>query len=359
MATFYSPVAIQEHLMKYLPRLTSRFSDNAAVSAEIVAGDPQVLRITDNSHGLDVDDQIILVDGLIDNVITNVVDNNDGSFRFTTAEEHDLTQDYTTEIELAGFTDSQFNGKFPLLAVPSRNLFEIELPSLPALTGDPVLREDREIGINGNFKITTIIDTDIYEIELTGKPFFTPQTIPILIRAKDFNIDIVANAERATDKYQTDGAGKNWIFIIMGVSNISKDQDITSDAIQQNGAGTESRPLNMNNFSLNVYIDTTKDIGGAEAIQLAYEEIYQILLAVCSGIRFDDFGESRYLTTLINHELDLYKKSFYSHMYTFEYNFEITQEEQFLTKFIESRRFNDSDLSFSEQQDGSTQDLDG
>ena len=359
MSTFYSPVAIQEHLMKYLPRLTDRFSDNAIVAAEIIAGTPQILQIVDPLHGLSASDQTILVDGLIDNVISGVIDNGDGSYRFTTAEEHDLTQDYITEIELSGFTDSQFNGKFPLLTVPSRNLFEIELPSLPALTGNPVLREDREVGINGTFNITRIIDTNIYEIDLTDKPFFTPQVVPILRRAKDFNINICVTADRATELYQSNGIGKNMIFIIMGVSDISKDQTITSDAIQQNGSGTESRPLNMNNFSLNVYFDTTNDIGGAKASQLAYEEIYQVLLAVCSGIKFEDFGESRYVTTLINHEPDLYQKSFYSHMYIFEYNFEITQDEQFLTKFIESRAFRDIDVSFSEQQDGSIADLDG
>lgn len=358
MATFYSPVAIQEHLMKYLPRLTDRFSDNATVTGEIVAGTPQVLKITDNAHGLSVDDQIVLVDGLIDNVISAVVDNGDGSFRFTTVEEHDLTEDFTTEVELSGFTDSQFNDKFPLLTTPSRNTFEIELPSLPALTGSPVLREDREIGINGVFEIDRIIDVNIYEIDLTDKPLFTPQTVPILKRAKDFNINICVTADRATELYQSNGIGKNMIFVIMGGSNISKDQTITSDAIQQQGAGTESRPLNMNNFSLNVYFDTTKDIGGAKASQLAYEEIYQVLLAVASGLKFDDFKESRYVSTLINHEPDFYEKAFYSHTYTFEYNFEITQNQQFLTKFIESRRFNDSALSFSEQQDGSTQDLD-
>jgi hypothetical protein len=344
--------------MKYLPRLTDRFSDNATVSAEIVAGTPQILRITDNSHGLSANDQIVLIDGRIDNNITAVQDNGDGSYRFTTAEQHDLSGNYQIDIELAGFTDPQFNGKFPLITAPSRTTFEIELPSLPALTGTPVLREDREIGINGLFEITRIIDNDIYEIDLVGKPFFTPQTIPVLRRAKDFNINICVTADVATKLYQSAGVGKNWIYVIMGVSNVSKDQTITSDAIQQNSSGTDSRPLNMNNFSLNVYFDTADDIGGARASQIAYEEMYQILLAVCSGIRFDDFQESNEVTALINHEPDLFEESFYSHMYTFEYNFNITIEQNFLTKFIESRRFNDNALSFSEQQDGSTVNLD-
>ena len=359
MSTFYSPVAILNHLQQYLPRLTDRFSSNALVSADIIAGTPQILRITDNAHGLSVDSQIVLIDGLIDNNITGVVLNSDNTLRFTTAEPHDLTENYTLEVELSGFTDSQFNGAFNLIAVPSRNLFEIQGTVLPALNGNEVLREDYEIGINGLFAVDRIISTDIYEIDLTDKPFFTPQTVPILKRAKDFNISISATADRASELYQSNGTGKNWIYIIMGVSNISKDRNITSDPVQLNSSATESRPINMNNFSLNVYFDTTNDIAGAKALQLAYKDIYVILLAVVSGIKFDDFDESNYITTLINHEQDMYTKAYYSHMYTFEYNFEITQDEQFLTNFIESRAFRDIDVAFSDEQTGSTADLDG
>ncbi len=359
MATFYSPEAILNHLMQYLPRLTDRFSDNSTVTGEIVAGDPQVLKITDNAHGLSADDKIVLIDGKIDNDITAVQDNGDGTLRFTTAEPHDLTQDYTGTIELSGFTDSGLNTEFTLVAVPSRTLFEITYGTLPTLNGNEVLREDWEIGINGLFIIDRVIDTDTYEIDLTGKPPFTPQTVPVLKRAKDFNISICVTADRASEIYQQAGTGKNWIYIIMGVSNIAKDRNISSDPVQLNTAATESRPINMNNFSLNVYFDTTNDLAGAEASQLAFQDIYVILLAVVSGIKFDDFNESNYITTLINHEPDLYTKSFYSHMYTFEYNFEITQEEQFLTQFIASRAFRDSGLSFNEQQTGSEIDLDG
>lgn len=359
MSTFYSPVAILNHLQQYLPRLTDRFSSNATVSADIVAGDPQILRVTDNAHGLSASDQVVLVDGKIDNNISAVVDNGDGTLRFTTAEPHDLTEDYIETIELAGFTDTGLNAEFTLVAVPSRNLFEITYSPVPTLNGNEVLREDYELGINGLFTIDRIIDVNIYEIDLTGKPTFTPQTVPILKRAKDFNISICATADRSTQLYEDAGTGKNWIYIIMGPSNISKDRNLTSDAIQQNTPATESRPLNMNNFSLNVYFNTTDDIGGAQAVQLAWQDIYIILLAVCSGIKFDDFNESNYITTLINHEMDTYTKAYYSHMYTFEYNFEITQEEQFLTNFIESRALLDSALSFNEQQDGSTVPLDG
>lgn len=361
MATFYSPVAILNHLQKYLPRLTDRFSDNATVSAEIVDGTPQVLRVTDAGHGLLAGAEVVLVDGLVDDKITAVTLNPDNTLRFTTEIPHDLTEDYENQpdVELFGFTDSQFNGKFPIISVPTRNLFEIEGDTLPVLNGNEVLRHDYELGINDLFTIARVIDVDIYEIDLTDKFIFQAQTVPTLKRAKDFHISICVTADRATAIYQSEGIGKNWIYIIMGVSNISKDKNLESDAVNQVTAATESRPLNMNNFSLNVYFDTTNDLAGAKASQLAYQDIYIMLLAACSGIRFDDFQESNYLTTLINHEPDLYDKAFYSHMYVFEYNFEITQDQQFLTNFIESGAMRDSEISFNEQDAGSTVPLDG
>ena len=358
MATFYSPVAILNHLQEFLPRLTDRFSSNATVTGEIVAGTPQVLKITDTGHGLSAGDQVVLIDGKIDNAITAVVDNGDGSLRFTTAEPHDLTENYTETVELAGFTDSGLNNEFTLFSVPSRNLFEIEYPTSPTLNGNEVLRELYELGINGLFTIDRIVNTDIYEIDLTDKPTFTPQIVPTLKRAKDFNISICVTADRASQLYEDAGSGKNWIYIIMGPSNVSKDRNLKSDAVMTVSAATEARPLNMNNFSLNVYFDTKNDIGGAVASQLAWQDIYQILLAVCSGIKFDDFGNTNYLTVLINHEPDTYTKTYYSHMYTFEYNYEITQDQQFLQKFIESHAFRDSVLSFNEQQEGSEIPLD-
>lgn len=359
MSTFFSPKCILDHLYQYLPRLTDRFSDNAVVSAEIVAGDPQVLRVTDIAHGLLADDKVVLVDGKIDNNITAVVDNGDGTLRFTTDKPHDLTLDYTLTIELSGFTDSNFNSTFPLVAVPNRNLFEIESSSVPVLNGNEVLREEWEIGIDGLFIVSRKISDDIYEIDLIDKPEFTPQTVPILKRASNFNMGISIDAERAAALYtpQPDSS-ELWLFVIMGDSAASKDRTVKSDATMTNTNGQESRILMINTFSLIVFFPTEKETAGATASNLAWDEILKVMLAVGAGISFDDFGNSQYNTSLIDHGTGLYKNAFYSHVYTFEYNYLITQDQEFLTQFIESRAFRDNAISFSEPTEGSNIDLD-
>ncbi len=362
MATFFSPEAILNHLFEYLPRVTDRFSDNALVSAEIVAGTPQVLRVTDVSHGLDAGSQVVLIDGKIDNDITAVeliVDTAGDVLRFTTGQEHDLTLDYTLTVELSGFTDSAFNGTFDLVAVPSRNIFEISGDSLPVLNGNEVLREDWEIGINDLFIVTRKISDDIYEIDLTGKPEFTPQTVPTLKRASQFRMGINIDAKRAESLYtpQPDTT-ELWLFVIMGDSAASKDSNITSDAIQTNTAQNPSRILMINTFTLLVFFPTDKETSGGAASNLAWDEILKVMLLVASGIRFDDFGNTLFTSTLIEHGTAVYKNSYYSHAYTFEYNYEVTQEESFITQFIESRAFRDNTISLSEIDEGSNIDMD-
>jgi len=359
MATFFSPNDILLHLQTYIPRLSDRFSDNAIVTAVIVDGTPQILRITDTAHGLSAGRQVALVDGKIDNPITAVSDNGDGTIRFTTENEHDLTLDYTLTVELSGFDDSAFNAEFALTAVPSRTTFEVKASSLPVLSGSEVLRESWELGINGLFAIDRIVDANTYEIDLTDKPYFTPQTIPQLKRASNFRMGVTVDALRAKSIYtkQADNT-KLWLYVIMGDSTASKDRTIKSDATQTNTAQNPARVLMINTFTLLVVYPTSGELAGAEAVQLSWHENLILMLAAVAGIKFDDFGNTFYRTTLIDHGTSVYDNATYSHAYTFEYNYEVTQDEQFITQFIESRAFRDDALSFNELQEGSTISLD-
>lgn len=363
MSTFFSPAYLLAHFQEYLPRLTDRFSNNAVVSAEIIAGDPQILRVTDIAHGLSVGRQVVFIDTQIDNNITNVeliADPAGDVLRFTTGKEHDLTLGYTKEIELAGFTDSGLNGTFELVATPSRTLFEIAYDTEPTLTGSEVLREKWEIGLDGLFTIDRIIDVDTYEIDLIDKPDFTPQTIPNIRRSSNFRMSVSVDAERAASFY-TKQPDKNslWLFIIMGDAAASKNRKLASDANQANTAQNPSRILMINTFDVLVFFPTHDETLGAVASNLAWDDVLKMMLTTGAGIKFDDFGNTRYLTSLVDHGTALYNNAYYSHAYTFEYNYEITQEENFLTQFIKSRAFRDDAISFAEPQDGSNLDLDG
>lgn len=354
MATFFSPSDILLHLQTYIPRLSDRFSDNATVSAEIVAGTPQVLKVTDTTHGLSAGSQVVLIDGKIDNPITAVADNGDGTLRFTTQDNHDLTLDYTPEVELSGFTNSFFNTTHDLVDVPSRTLFEIESATVPTLTGSEVLREDWEIGINGLFTIDRVVDVDTYEIDLTDKPEFTPQTVPELSRASGMRMGVSVDAERAKSIYtpQSD-LNSLWLYVIMGDATASKDRRLKSDANQQNTSGQKNRILMINTFTILVLYPTKNELAAADAVELSWNEIYTLMLAAGAGISFDDFGNTNYLTSLIDHGTSVYDNATYSHAYTFEYNYEVTQEQEFLTQFISSRAFRDDALSFNDLDDGS------
>ena len=125
--SFFSPEIILDHLKIYLPRLTDLFSTNTNVASEIITGSPQTLRITKATHGLSAGNEVITINGLIDNPITAVSDvgdeNGNEILRFTTQNNHDLTIDYTSFILLDGFTDTGLNTTFELYGVPSRNIF--------------------------------------------------------------------------------------------------------------------------------------------------------------------------------------------------------------------------------------------
>ena len=361
MSDFFSPNNILNHLYTYIPRLSNRFSNNGTVTAVIVAGTPQVLRVTDNAHGLSVGNQVVFIDGKINNPITGVqfIDEGSGVLRFTTSGNHDLTEEYTAEVELSGFTDTALNRTHTLISVPSRNLFEIAGSAAPTLNGNEQLVESRELGIDGLFTINRVENTNVYEIDLTGKPTFTPQTVPNLRRAKDFRMSISIDARRAEALY-TKQPDKNslWMFLIMGEAAASKNRNLQSDANQTNTAGSNSRILMVNSFTLLVFFPTKDETAAAIASDLSWDEILKLVLATAAGIRFTDFGNTQYLTSLLDHGTSIYTNAYSSHAYTFEYNYEVIPDQQFLTQFIESVAFRNIATSFDASQSGSQISLD-
>ena len=91
-----SPKVILRHLQEYLSKLTNDFSTVLACTGEIVTGTPQILRLTTvTAHGLSAGRQIIVNNALVNNKITAVqFYDSEHVIRFTTAQKHDLTEDY-------------------------------------------------------------------------------------------------------------------------------------------------------------------------------------------------------------------------------------------------------------------------
>jgi hypothetical protein len=83
-----TPNDIKKHLRRYLPTLTDLFTVTLSATAD-AAGN--TVTVTAANHGLNVGDKVNLSAGSVSNLLASVVDNGDGTVRFTTTDEHDLT----------------------------------------------------------------------------------------------------------------------------------------------------------------------------------------------------------------------------------------------------------------------------
>lgn len=337
-----SPADLLLHYQTFLPRITDFFSNNADVSAEIIGGDPQTLRVTDVAHGASTGDQVVLTDGIINNGIT-AVEQVGEELRFTTSSEHDLMEDYQKEITLSGFTDSSLNGVHTLISVPSKNLFEITYPTLPVLTGSEVLQEKWEYGIDGLFEVT-VVDVDTYDISLDGNPIYQVGSIPSLKRASNIMMGIAIDANIAEEQYManTEASGKLGLYIIMGDCTVGKDPNTVNDSTATMSSQNDLRMLMINTFNVVVFFPTKKQYTGAKASQLAWDTVLKQMLYVGSAIEFDNFGSSPFLAILTDHGTGIYKKAFYSHVYSFEYSYQVTFEDMFTAQFPKTRALRES-----------------
>jgi len=358
----FTPNSIALHLKEYLPSLTDLFTDKISVAAQIIAGTPQTLRITQPAHGYATGNSIITVDGLINNPITAVSaftdPNGDTGFRFTTNKGHDLTLDYVETVKLSGFTNSAFNSTFPLSGVPSRTLFEIlSSETLPILNGNEVSQEFWEIGINGLFEIT-VVDANTYDILLADRSEFETGAVPQLSVITSNRISVAASFERAEAIYTQNKFTDPWLFVIMGDYTLSKDRNIESDATMTIVPTDDQRQRSINTFSLNTFISTVDDIAGGDAQELAWSEIYTSLLGSMSGVKLNPFDNSNFVSIMVDHGSTIYNTAYYGHAYTFEVVYDITDLNTFIEQFKQTRAFRDIAISLAEPEDGSNINLD-
>ena len=349
----FKPDIILRHLQTYLPRLTTRFSTVKSCTGEIVAGTPQILRITLANHGYSNGATISVINAKIDNGIESVTEyeDEDGNniLKFVTTAPHDLTLGYEDnltdgEIELRGFTDTGLNGYYELYDVPTKSTFEITYDALPVLNGNEVLRENWEAGINDVYTISNVT-TSTFDITLIGKPTFDVGAVPQLNISSGFRMDVVASFERAEEKYTKQTSDNLYLYIIMGDCITSKDQNVISDAYQLRNATDDFTQKLINDFNIIVFWNTKNDIGGATAVNEAWDDIFDVILKCLNGKSFETFGKSNYSIAIKSHGQAGYNKAYYAHGYEFEFVYDINIEESFLTAFMNTRALREMNFS--------------
>ena len=140
--------------------------------------------------------------------------------------------------------------------------------------------------------------------------------------------------------------------------NISKDRSIESDANKTDSPQNQQRSRLINYFSIVCFFPTANDLGGMDPVQLAWTDIFVFILSALQGKEFETFDNSNFVTAFTSHGTNDYVRAYYTHGYTFEYVFDITDIQAFTENFIKSRANRDIDFSFSEIEDGSNIDFD-
>ena len=317
-----TPNEVVFHLQKYLPSVSARFSDQIIGTAAAVGA---TVTVSATAHGLSVADSIVVSGGVFSNLLVDVVDNGDGTVRFETDQEHDLTEPKfhadPTELTLDGF-GSVWDGAHNIVAVPNRKYFEIAFPAgetvLPALSTE-ILVEPRSAGILGDQVIATVPDADTFTFEVAGVPLLPTGSITGFTASSRMRIFGAADFKRATDLYNKQVEDDHALFVVMGDVTVSKDRNTSNDAIGAFAAQNFQKQTNLNNFSTVVFIPTKEDIAGNEAQQAAYGEIYRALLSVLYGFQFeDDETALTYVTVSAGHGAGEHNTAYYVHVYDWQ-----------------------------------------
>jgi hypothetical protein len=286
-----------------------------------------------------------------------VVLNPDGTTRFTTTDEHDLTEarapEDPTTITLSGI-GAPWDGTHTLDNVPNRETFEIPTPAgetIPPVITSGVLIETRKAGITGIQTVATVPDADNFTFNVpAGVPSLPTGAIPNIVITTGARVTGAADYERATEIYTQQGAGNAYLFVIMSDANVSKDRHTNNDAIAAFTPQNLQKQIVLQSFTTALFIPTAaNDAGAFQAQSDAYGEIFTDLLRVLYGFRFSDPTTAQNYVTVSNGHgpgVRSNNTAYYTHVYDWQIPAVITYEEGFGTGFSADVAFRDISATF-------------
>lgn len=326
------PSDIVEQLQRHTPHNTDIFSVSLDVNTVSVLGN--VFTVNAPAHELIVGRNIIASGGRFENKITSVVDNGDGTLRFESAQEHDLTEpkrlNDPTTLFLSGI-GGVWDGFHKIVSIPNGMFFEIEYPtgeSVPPVITTAFLLEDRNSVFLGDASVNSVIDVDNFTFIKEGVPDFPTGDIAIPSIAKDVRITGSSDIDRAENFYTKHAQGEAFLFVIMNDADISKDRTMENDSIGNYSEQNLGKQILMQDFSTVVFFPTDGSSTGFEAQDLAYGETYKALLRTLLGYKLpnpDAVQKFRIIT--MGHVPGRYNTSYYSQVYNWQVSSAITLED--------------------------------
>lgn len=337
-------------------RNTNYFNDNVGSISSVSILGSNISVTTSQPHTLKTGDRISVTNMIINNPITGVVANGQ-NIRFTTQFNNDLTVGYHSEVTLAGFTDTAWNGTATLIDVPKRTQFVTDNQSvgLPVLNGNEILKEVIEVGQFGPNLVTVTVN-NITSFTFNAGIDLTGRTVAINNIARKVRVSAVVNIDRARDSYTQHGENKFWAFLSPNNVSISKDRRTVSDAVSERGSTTSMIETVMDSFNLYVFAPTSEQYAAVGALDICRHDLLLPILRTLRGVRFDA-GTSvptKNGAILTEHGLVDYTGAFLIYSYTFQVVSQLSDQDQ--NNFISGGTvaFRDVDMTFT-YETGTTQ----
>jgi hypothetical protein len=335
-------VDVVNQLRLLLPKYTDKFSSTLSISS-LTASAGILTVVTPTAHGLSTGKAVTLSGIKTQIPITRV--SQDGLIFTFTSDEHDLTFGWPEHntIEMIGFTESVWNGTFPLNNVPNRETFKTQsLETIPTLNGNEKLLEIRNNGPNGQYSITKI-----NSVTFTVEGDFDEGIYLDGIVSSGVRVAGSVTLERAIEEYTKQNITDLWGFVLMHDVEVSKDRYSYSDATSAPTQGTNIRARFIDGFTFLVIANTTQDISAQQAVDICRHDL---LLPIIKSIRGSIFptglsNSGDFRTVMTGHGMAEYNKAFYAHMYTFEVSSDLTEDDA--VEVSDTRAFRDIDYTQS------------
>jgi len=308
-----------------LPTFVDDFTSNFSVSS-LVRLNNTVTVTTTADHGLLVGKAVNIV-GALTPIVIESIDRVGIQATLVTASPHDFTETIGFEnVIIEGANESEFNGTFPVLSVPTgvanrRTIrFQVADSGPIAATGSPLLLNGSNIfqGYNGLRLVTAVPSTTVFEYEITDTTLFSPASGAIFSKTSP-RISSSVSFERILDAYTKQTVDNAWLFVVMGDGIAQKNRKINLDSTDNIQKTQFFDQRLTQTASLFLLLPTSSEIAARNARDRA-EELLQAITKSILLSKFDTLFSNRFNNPLQfnEHGFQDYNGSFYVHRYTFE-----------------------------------------
>ncbi len=346
-------------LQSILPTQTALFTNADITISSLVRSGSTVTATTSTSHGLTTGNYISVLNAKTPITISSITRVNDSGIGATgstvtvvTATEHDFTEGFDYTCEISGATQSAYNGTFDILTVPNRKTFTYHIDTQPVTpgTGTPVLLNNNTTGYNGRYAVT-VTGTTTFTYTITETPNSPAQGTPVL--RSGVRVSGAISWERARDAYTKQAPDKLWAFVVLGDNSISKDRNITTDALTTLAYGDDYRQRMISPFSIFVYAPCVNEVAG-RAVRDQMEDVRVALYKSILRAKFESVlaATNVYVVTCAGDRFVDYTGAYYIHEFVFEMVCDITIADTVAPSFNRAFRnfsliFNDPDIDDS------------